>query len=372
MSLQEEIDLKVKEISTDGYPMSIGEIISLYKDGEIDIHPEFQRFYRWTSEQKSRLIESILLGIPIPSIFVAQREDGVWDVIDGLQRLSTILEFVGELKNENEEKMSPLKPIGTTYLPSLAGKLWEDDDAEYCLTNAQRLSFKRQKLDIKIIRKESDPETKYELFQRLNTGGTPLSEQEIRNCILIMLNKEFYSWLRTLSEYEPFIQAVCLSEKLLEEQYDLELILRFFAYKNTAQNDIEKIRDVKGFLTEKMVEFCSPGNTFNLKAEKEGFESTFRILEDILGEDVFKRYCHEKKKFTGAFLISAFEVIAVGVGYNLENGVSENKIKAELANKVKNLWGMEEFRGNSGSGTNVRMRLPKLLPLGIELFKYED
>jgi uncharacterized protein with ParB-like and HNH nuclease domain len=79
MSLQNEIDLKIKEISTDGYPMSIGEIISLYKENEMDIHPEFQRFFRWTIEQKSRLIESILLGIPIPSVFVAQREDGISD-----------------------------------------------------------------------------------------------------------------------------------------------------------------------------------------------------------------------------------------------------------------------------------------------------
>ena len=59
--------------------MSIGEIISLYKENEMDIHPEFQRFFRWTIEQKSRLIESILLGIPIPSVFVAQREDGISD-----------------------------------------------------------------------------------------------------------------------------------------------------------------------------------------------------------------------------------------------------------------------------------------------------
>ena len=102
--------------------MSIGEIISLYKENEMDIHPEFQRFFRWTIEQKSRLIESILLGIPIPSVFVAQREDGIWDVIDGLQRLSTIFEFVGELRDEKGEKRPALRPLGTPYLPSLAGK----------------------------------------------------------------------------------------------------------------------------------------------------------------------------------------------------------------------------------------------------------
>ena len=106
MSLQNEIDLKSKEIHTENLSMSIGEVISMYNDGDLDIHPEFQRFYRWTLNQKSKLIESILLNIPIPSIFVAQRKDGVWDVVDGLQRLSTIFEFIGVLKDEYHKKLS--------------------------------------------------------------------------------------------------------------------------------------------------------------------------------------------------------------------------------------------------------------------------
>jgi uncharacterized protein with ParB-like and HNH nuclease domain len=100
MSLESQIEEKRREIHTDAYPMSIGEIINLYTDGDLDIHPEFQRLYRWTNVQKSRLIESILLGIPLPSFFVAQREDGVWDVVDGLQRLSTIFSFLGIYKDE--------------------------------------------------------------------------------------------------------------------------------------------------------------------------------------------------------------------------------------------------------------------------------
>ena len=95
--LQNQIDTARMQVHTDSYPMSIGELINLYDDGELDIHPEFQRIYRWTDEQKSKLIESILLGIPLPSIFVAQRQDGIWDVVDGLQRISTILSFLGKM-----------------------------------------------------------------------------------------------------------------------------------------------------------------------------------------------------------------------------------------------------------------------------------
>lgn len=143
MSLQEEIDLKSKTIKSDGYPMSIGELASMYKEGEIDIHPDFQRLYRWNDEQKTKLIESILLGIPIPSIFVAQRDDGVWDVIDGLQRLSTIFQFMGILRDENNNLYQPLRLQGTEYLPSLVNKVWESENEDESLTMTQRLIIKR-------------------------------------------------------------------------------------------------------------------------------------------------------------------------------------------------------------------------------------
>src|SRR4028119_390265 len=124
MSLQGEIDLVRAQVRTDGYPVSIGEWLSIYEKGEVDIHPEFQRFFRWSNRQKSRLIESIFLGIPIPQVFVAQRPDGVWDVVDGLQRLSTIFQFTGILKDEDGHLLPPLVLDATKYLPSLAGKVW--------------------------------------------------------------------------------------------------------------------------------------------------------------------------------------------------------------------------------------------------------
>src|SRR5262245_12648157 len=124
MGLQEEIDKTRAEIRSDGYAVSISEWMSIYEKNELDIHPEFQRFFRWTLRQKSRLIESLLLGIPIPQIFVAQRADGIWDVVDGLQRLSTILEFAGILKDENGKPVPPITLESTTYLPSLGGRRW--------------------------------------------------------------------------------------------------------------------------------------------------------------------------------------------------------------------------------------------------------
>lgn len=231
MSLQQEIDKTRAEIRTDGYPISIGEWISIYEKGELDIHPEFQRFFRWSLRQKSRLIESLLLGIPVPQIFVAQRSDGIWDVVDGLQRLSTIFEFVGILLDENKKVLPPLTLEATPYLPSLKDRRWDDSDhPDQSLDQAQRLLIKRAKISVSIILKESDDMAKFELFQRLNTGGSMLSDQEVRNSILVMMNPNLYRWLRKLSQDADFTTCVALSERAVEEQYDMELVLRFIAF----------------------------------------------------------------------------------------------------------------------------------------------
>ena len=118
------------------------------------------------------------------------------------------------------------KLSSTEYLPSLEGKYWQkDDEAANSFDQAQRLIIKRAKLGVQIIKKESDKDTKFELFQRLNTGGTALTEQEIRNCILVMINKAFYTWLSGLSKHEGFKSTIPITDRALEEQYDMELAL---------------------------------------------------------------------------------------------------------------------------------------------------
>ena len=171
MGLDQEIEARRAEVRTDGYPMSIGELINLYRDEELDIHPEFQRWFRWSQEQKSRLIESILLGIPIPSIFVSQRADGVWDVIDGLQRLSTIFALTGDLRDSHGRKLDPLVLTQTKYLPSLEGKTWEGDGIDAGIGVVNQRLIRRAKIDIKIIQRESSESTKFELFSTLEHWG---------------------------------------------------------------------------------------------------------------------------------------------------------------------------------------------------------
>jgi hypothetical protein len=372
LSLQEEIDSRAREIKTDGYSMSIGELLNIYIDGDIDIHPEFQRIFRWTLEQKSRLIESIFLGIPIPPIFVAQRQDGVWDVVDGVQRLSTILEFTGRLEGpDGTEPADPL--LATEYLPSLRGKLWgennEEEGDDRFLTDEQRRYFKRSKIDFIIVKKESDPNAKYDLFQRLNSG-THLGEQEARNCLAVMLDNTFYRWLLTLASYPNYSSCIAISERLEQESYGVENVLRYLAGLLTPPPDLEKMGDVGDFLTRKMREFVGEDD-FDRDAQAMRFQRTFDVLYVTLAEDTFRKYDDSKSRHSGAFSISAYETIAVGVAANIERWLpaeSSSQAREELTERIRSVWRHPVFIARAGGGKVANRRIPYLVALGKQLF----
>ena len=368
MSLDEEINARRAEIRSDGYPMSIGEIISLHRDDELDIHPEFQRFYRWSDEQKSKLIESILLGIPLPSIFVSQRDDGVWDVVDGLQRLSTIFQLVGQLKDESGNLVEPLTLKKTKYLPSLEGKLWDSDNPSLSIGNANQLIIRRSKIDVKIILRESSESSKYELFQRLNTGGSQLSDQELRNAILIMVNPEVYRWIEALAKDENFRDCVALSDRMLLERDDLELVTRFLVFRSLEETKLRSIGDIGEYLTDSIVELADlEGFTQVQSVEEEAFRGTFAALAASLGDRSFRRYDTSKGRHLGGFLISAFEPIALGIGYNYTHYTDRDSF-LKLENKCKELWANQQFLTHSGQGVRASSRVPSNIPLGRHLF----
>ena len=367
MSLTDEIAERRQAINTDAYAMSIGELTNLYRDNELDIHPEFQRFFRWSNEQKSRLIESLLLGIPIPSIFVQQRQDGVWDVIDGLQRLSTIFELQGTLRDEEEHLIDPLLLKRTKYLPSLEGKRWSNDFGNNVLDREQQLLIKRSKLDVQIVLRESDEASKYELFQRLNTGGSPLSDQELRNCILIMVNRDFYRWLITLAQDPNFKSCIALTDRAAEEQYDIELIVRFIVFRKITPERLRRIGDIGEFLTDEIVQLAQ-SDDFDQEQEEEAFGFTFRHLAEALQDSAFKKYDSDKQRFLGGFLISVYEVLALGLGANYEAYEDVTTIP-DIRNIAQELWNDEKFRYRTGSGIRASSRVPYTLPIGRNYFR---
>lgn len=369
MSLQAEIEANRKKISTDGYPMSVGELVNMYRDGELIIDPDYQRLYRWSEDQKSILIDSMLLGIPLPSIFVAQRDDGKWELIDGLQRISTILQLVGLLKDPDGQLMPPLTLRGTKLLPSLKGKHWTDDDQNAdpnALPSTERLLIKRSRIQVQIIKKESDASSKFEMFQRLNALGAPLEPMEIRNSLLSMINPKLAVWIKQLAEEPSFRECVDLSDNQLDQLYDRELVCRFFSFKQVSIQDLNDLDDIADFVDDRMVTLVSDEN-FNQDLEADIFKATFRVFSGTLGEDSFRRFDTKAGKFKGGFLVSAFEVLALGLGHR---DPSVNPIDPKrLIQIATDLWANPVFQKNSGAGVRASTRVRQTIPLGRALLQ---
>lgn len=367
MGLEHEIKKARTEIVADGYEMSVGEIINLYRDKEIVISPDFQRLFRWDSSRKTRFIESLLLGIPIPPIFVFQDEDGIWELIDGLQRLSTIFEFVGILRMPDGGLASPSVLEGTRFLPSLVDKKWEQSspEADDDIGRTQQLQIKRARMRVEILKQESDPKAKYELFQRLNTGGVELSEQEVRNCVAVMLNKPFYEWLVACSTNEKFITTIDQTEYARKRQIATELALRFFVFRNVPYS---AGLDVHEYLDDAMIQMATDP-AFDMADERRVFDCTFAILCNMMGDKAFKRW--DGTDFKGKFLMSVFEVVATGVSKNLEEleTLSDDQREAFVKVRCKALWDDPVFQQNSGAGIRGTTRLSNLLPMAAKFFR---
>lgn len=355
--LIEEISRERKNIKTDRYSMSIGELISLYNEGELKLDPAFQRLYRWNQEQKVNFIESILLGIPIPEIFVAQKKNGIWSVVDGVQRISTLLQFTCNLQGYEKLTLN-----STKYLPSLEGFTWDT------LPSDIKRVLKRSKLGINIILTENSIQSQYELFKRLNTGGLKLEDQEIRNCLLIMVNEDFYNKINEVKEYPNFKESLPLSEEKIKAEYHMELIVVYLIAKlNSVDYEQYNISNDKfsNFL-DKEIENLIESNRIDIDEELKIFKRVFDRLYTVLGKDLFKKYNYDNQKFQGAFSMLSYEVILPGAAENIEKleQLSDDQVK-EL---IKNLYKEEEFKRYSDRGVKAINRFRGLTQFSKEYF----
>jgi len=189
------------------------ELIDKWK--QVELAPDFQRGFVWDYTRKSRLIESLMLRIPVPAFYLAETEDGGYQVVDGLQRLTTITEF---MKNE-----FPLKHL--EYLNDQEGRFFANNEA----TNQQGIdgnywrNILQTQITVNIIEAKSPSKVKFDVFRRVNTGGKPLNNQEIRNCLA---EKHTRDLINELAFSHAFNAATnySVSAARMEAQ---ELVLRF-------------------------------------------------------------------------------------------------------------------------------------------------
>lgn len=353
MALEEEIAARVGEVRTDSFDLSFGEIANLHVSKELVIQPEYQRLFRWSLQQKSHLIESILLELPVPQIFVIENQDGVLELIDGLQRVSTILQFM----EPQSIGLEPLTLDGCTLIAGLNGMTFG------ALPLSLRLRLKRSPIRTVVIKKQSQGFLRYEMFKRLNTGGANLEPQEIRNCSARMLGEggvAFYSLLVKLSQQEDF--AAC-AEYLPQPDKDKkaaeELVLRFFAAKNFVDGFKGSVRD---WLDNYMEDVLLGKQPFDFATETEAFTRTMAFAREKLGETAFLRYRGEAP--TGALPPAYFEAIAIGVHDNFEQikAKSRDSLRASITALVQS----EPFRLVTGPGANSKEKLKTRIQLAAD------
>lgn len=357
LSLDEQIDAKRSDMRSDKLDMTFGEFASMFERGELIVAPDYQRLFRWTPTQKSRFIESILLGIPTPAIFVAETDTGVWELVDGLQRLSTVLEFFGNLKNGDNTAIPPSKLVGYdgAVLPGMEGKSFD------ALSLRTRLSLRRAACRVEVVKVGSGRRMKYDLFERLNTGGAPLSDQEIRNCVFRAEAPELVKFFDELAMYEPFQKYLGISENQQNALYDRGLVLRFFALNNDLASFTH---DVEPFITEYVQKIVDKRTTFDRAAEAELFRRTIRAITGALGDDSWRHYRNGKAQ--GAFSVYVFETLAVSVARKIDSLEAVGELaRSRLLNSVKK---GPDFKSATGSGANTKQRLLRRLSAAEKVF----
>lgn len=367
--LKEEIEASQRKVRTDAYQMSIGEVVSMYKDGDLIIDPEFQRLFRWESGQKSKLIESILLGIPLPPIFVFEKEDAKWELIDGLQRTSTILEFMGLLKSPDGGLQPPTYLEATTYLPSLKNVVWEKSDRIVDLTTddqvelekSMHLAIRRARIGVEILKRPSDNHTKYDLFQRLNSAGTPANPQELRNCVIIMVNAIYFSAVKHMAESAAFLEVINATEEQKERQRHLEYTSRFLTHTFIEYNGT---LDVEEFIDEGMQSLAAQNNP---APQEEIFAWTFNLLQEIAGGNALRRL--ENSRPTGRIGLAAFESIAIGVGRNYAAIRALPDAADFVRERIVRFWNSPEIERFFAPGLRGTMRIQRTVPFGERWFR---
>jgi hypothetical protein len=307
----------------------------------------------------------------LPSIFVFEKADGAWELIDGLQRISTILEFMGLLRNPDGNLLPPSVLEATKYLPSLHNAVWETSEIvadvpatdQKPIDKTQQLAIRRGRLGVEILKRPSDDNTKFDLFQRLNAGGSPANAQELRNCIMLMINGDYFRAVKAAAE-QPFFQTVIsITEDQAERQRHLEMAVRFLVHAKVPYNSS---LDVEEFIDEGIVKLAQAGDhagATNLISQ------TFLLLHEVAGGNAFRRY--QNGTHSGKVGLVGLEGIAVGVAKNIDAilALGPDASKEFVKNKMQTFWVQPESASFTSLGLRGTTRIQRTVSFGEQWFR---
>jgi Protein of unknown function DUF262 len=325
-TLADQLQQQRRAVDFDTFDIIIQQLLSMLQSGAIDIAPVYQRQFRWDEVRCSQLVESFLLGIPVPSLFMATNEDGTWELVDGVQRLSALVKFAGS--DELRKRLginNHLKLQGLEKLTQYNGFTFSD------LPKTIQLQLELRPVKVVTLSDKSDEVVRFDLFERLNKGGVALTDQEIRDCVY---RGDFSQKLEELARDQNFHKVVRLNRKQDEDGTREECVLRFFAFLHRYTVFVHSVKD---FLNDYMKDAT---RSFDYAKEEALFKATFLQLASILPHGI------SRPSRKGVTPLNLYEGVAVGAALAIMK-------KGKLHRNGSVAWlGSEELRGYTIGATN--------------------
>lgn len=339
--LEDQLALERKKVDVASVSFSVRELVRMYEDGELSIAPSYQRKYRWSRVVASTFVESIFLGLPIPPIFVATNDDFQWEVVDGLQRISTLILFLSDDPDAHRRigRENSLILDGLDKLTQLNGVGFDD------LPQSLQRYFARQALQVISLTDKSDKAVRFDLFERLNSGSVSLTAQEVRSAVYAGKFLDFVEELASLSKFQSLLK---LQESNQHDGTAAEQVLKFFAYKNDQS-------EFRGSVTKFLNDYSAKAaDSFDYAREREAFE---RVC-DFLGQIVDGPFLREKTYVTP---LVQFEACTVAAGRLIAEGIEPTEPDGDWRNDA-------ELVASSTKGTNTRSSLQRRIDRAKALF----
>lgn len=365
-NLLKEVESQRHEVVVESYTQMWSELINQFKVGDVEIDPLYQRGFRWGMDQQTRYIESLLLNIPTPPIFLAEKNNGSFEVIDGLQRFSTVIKFFSEeinfeehdIKNSSLDETNNIRtPSTLTNAPILKGL---NNISRSNMPDTLLRTLRYSRVQVILLKKESSPLAKFNVFTRLNRSGTTLSNQEIRNCSARLTESPFADELIELANIDFIGDSLNMSNKDKSSMGIQESILRLIAFGNFEPSSTR----LEDFLDEVMYDISSGKFDFNSK-EKTKIISTFKVIFGAYPAGEAFRF-RKNNKFSGAFSPNLFDIIAVGIYLNISYC---KKLPPErIRDLILSIHEQQDAIKLTGAGSNARSKMIGRVEFGKKWF----
>jgi hypothetical protein len=358
-----------EEIKVRTDKISITLVFQMIENGDIDLNPDFQRHLVWDQIQKSRLIESILLRIPLPMFYFAEDREGKLSVVDGLQRISAIKEFM--------DNKLPLKNL--QYLEDACGDKFYETKGKCQGIDAKYFRwFNLTTLSANIIDPSSPYQVKYDIFRRINTGGKPLNNQEIRNCLTGQGLRETLKEMTAMDEFKMATDN-SIKSKRMEDQ---EVILRFLMFYDKVKQE-GNIESYSGNMEASLDGFTEENikkSKTDFKFQTKKFSIAMKNAEYLIGKRYAFRKITPEALLPGAYkqLINKALFVCISIllaDYEYEKIMSRNErgsLLSPIADKIQSDSQLLNFLSYGTNGkANLLYTYSVLKELFMEKIKYE-